>query len=114
MRWCTPHADKDDERSGSPTSTGCPATILKKAIRSKRTELIAAVDLPASQFNKHAYYLKIRDRSSYAFALVSVAAALEMDGNTIKRLRAPRDGRGRAQALATCGRLKRTSKEARK
>ena len=46
-----------------------------------------AVDLPASQFSKHAYYLKIRDRSSYAFALVSVAAALDMDGGMIKDAR---------------------------
>ena len=53
----------------------------------ERTELIMAVDLPASPFNKHAYYLKIRDRSSYAFALVSVAAALDLDGGTIKDAR---------------------------
>ena len=53
----------------------------------ERTELILAVDLPASPFNKHAYYLKIRDRSSYAFALVSVAVALDMDGGTIKDAR---------------------------
>src|SRR6201996_8584084 len=52
----------------------------------ERTELITAVDLPASAaaFSKHVHYLKVRDRSSYAFALVSVAAALDMDGTTIK------------------------------
>jgi len=51
----------------------------------ERGELITAVDLPAAAmaFNKHVYYLKIRDRSSYAFALVSVAAALNMIGSTI-------------------------------
>jgi xanthine dehydrogenase YagS FAD-binding subunit len=51
----------------------------------ERGELIMAVDLPAAAlaFNRHVHYLKIRDRSSYAFALVSVAAALNMDGNTI-------------------------------
>ncbi|AEK61943.1 FAD binding domain-containing protein [Collimonas fungivorans] len=44
-------------------------------------ELITAVDLPASPFASHFHYLKIRDRASYAFALVSVAAALEiLDG----------------------------------
>ncbi len=53
----------------------------------ERTELIMSVDLPASRFNKHAHYLKIRDRSSYAFALVSVAAALDMDGDTIREAR---------------------------
>jgi xanthine dehydrogenase YagS FAD-binding subunit len=51
----------------------------------ERGELIMAVDLPAAAqvFNRHVHYLKIRDRSSYAFALVSVAAALVMDGTTI-------------------------------
>ena len=45
-------------------------------------ELIVAVDLPAQGFADHSHYLKVRDRASYAFALVSVAAALEVaDGN---------------------------------
>ena len=42
-------------------------------------ELIIAVDLPATPFATRSYYLKMRDRASYAFALVSVAAALELD-----------------------------------
>ena len=50
----------------------------------KPDELITAVELPAPIFAKNFYYLKVRDRQSYAFALVSVAAGLEMDGNTIK------------------------------
>ena len=47
-------------------------------------ELITAVTLPAAKFSKNAFYLKVRDRNSYAFALVSVAAGLEMDGDTVK------------------------------
>jgi xanthine dehydrogenase YagS FAD-binding subunit len=47
-------------------------------------ELITSLDLPANNFAANSYYLKIRDRESYAFALVSVAAGLEMDGNSIK------------------------------
>jgi xanthine dehydrogenase YagS FAD-binding subunit len=47
-------------------------------------ELITAVELPAPKFAKHSYYLKVRDRQSYAFALVSVAAGLEMNGDTIR------------------------------
>ena len=44
-------------------------------------ELILAVELPPSRFAEHFHYLKIRDRASYAFALVSVAAAFaENDG----------------------------------
>ncbi|WP_018621756.1 FAD binding domain-containing protein [Spirosoma luteum] len=46
-------------------------------------ELITAIDLPANGFSKNYAYLKLRDRASYAFALVSVAAALEMEGETI-------------------------------
>jgi xanthine dehydrogenase YagS FAD-binding subunit len=43
--------------------------------------------LPARGFAQHHAYLKVRDRTSYAFALVSVAAALEMDGDTITEAR---------------------------
>ena len=50
-------------------------------------EIITAVDLPANGFAKNYTYLKLRDRTSYAFALVSVAAALEMDGDEIKQAR---------------------------
>ncbi len=54
-------------------------------------ELIVAVDLPPSPFARHAHYLKVRDRASYAFALVSVAAALDIDfepdGGTVRDLR---------------------------
>ena len=50
----------------------------------KPDELITAVELPAPTFSKHSYYLKVRDRQSYAFALVSVAAGLEIDGQIIK------------------------------
>ncbi|HXF17514.1 MAG TPA: xanthine dehydrogenase family protein subunit M [Burkholderiales bacterium] len=47
-------------------------------------ELILAVELPPSRFSAHSHYLKVRDRSSYAFALVSVAAALhQQDGKVI-------------------------------
>jgi len=47
-------------------------------------ELITAVTLPPSKFAKNSWYLKARDRQSYAFALVSVAAGLEMNGSTIR------------------------------
>ena len=50
-------------------------------------EIVTAVELPAKGFSSHYTYLKIRDRLSYAFALVSVAAALEMDGNVIREAR---------------------------
>ncbi len=49
-------------------------------------ELIVAVLLPESPFAENSHYLKVRDRQSYAFALISVAAALEMDNNGTIRM----------------------------
>lgn len=49
-------------------------------------ELITAIQVPANRYNK-TYYLKVRDRLSYAFALVSVAVALEVNNNTIQSAR---------------------------
>ncbi len=50
-------------------------------------ELIVAVDLPDVAWAKNSLYLKVRDRASYAFALVSVAAALEVVDGKIKTAR---------------------------
>lgn len=50
-------------------------------------ELIVAVELPDSPFALRSHYLKVRDRTSYAFALVSVAAALDMNNGTIQAAR---------------------------
>ncbi|HEY0418134.1 MAG TPA: xanthine dehydrogenase family protein subunit M [Acetobacteraceae bacterium] len=50
-------------------------------------ELIVAIDLPPSPYAEHAHYLKVRDRASYAFALVSVATALEMRNGTVHSCR---------------------------
>ena len=50
-------------------------------------EIVTAVELPARGFAANYTYLKIRDRLSYAFALVSVAAALELEGDAIKEAR---------------------------
>jgi xanthine dehydrogenase YagS FAD-binding subunit len=50
-------------------------------------EIITAIDVPEQGYPAHYAYLKLRDRTSFAFALVSVAAALEMDGSTIRTAR---------------------------
>jgi xanthine dehydrogenase YagS FAD-binding subunit len=50
-------------------------------------EVVTAITLPAQGFAANYSYLKIRDRLSYAFALVSAAAALEFDGDKIKEAR---------------------------
>ena len=57
-------------------------------------ELITAVDLPALPFATRSLYLKLRDRASYAFALVSVAAALDVENGTVKAARLALGGVG--------------------
>lgn len=49
--------------------------------------IITAIEIPSNPFNKNCSYLKLRDRESYAFALVSVAAALHLNGNRIVEAR---------------------------
>jgi xanthine dehydrogenase YagS FAD-binding subunit len=51
------------------------------------SEIVTAVELPSQGFAEHYSYLKIRDRLSYAFALISVAAALELKNGTITQAR---------------------------
>lgn len=51
----------------------------------QKAELIGSVTIPANSFNKY-HYLKIRDRASYAFALVSVAVAMQTNGSTIQKV----------------------------
>lgn len=55
-------------------------------------ELITAVDLPANDWTNNSYYLKVRDRNSYAFALVSVAAALNIQDDVIQDARVAMGG----------------------
>jgi xanthine dehydrogenase YagS FAD-binding subunit len=50
-------------------------------------ELITAVDVPPLPFAERSRYYKVRDRASYAFALVSVAAALDLAGGTVRDAR---------------------------
>ena len=58
-----------------------PASTPQQDTNLAPDELIVAVDIPPSRFADHAHYLKVRDRASYAFALVSVAAALDRAGD---------------------------------
>ncbi|BAY22717.1 molybdopterin dehydrogenase FAD-binding protein [Calothrix sp. NIES-2100] len=57
-------------------------------------ELIVAVDLPTSPFAKRSHYLKVRDRASYAFAMASVAAALDIQNGIIRGARLAMGGVG--------------------
>ncbi|HYG11966.1 MAG TPA: xanthine dehydrogenase family protein subunit M [Pyrinomonadaceae bacterium] len=64
-----------------------PGDTPEKDTNLQHGELIVAIDLPKSNFAQNSYYLKVRDRASYAFALVAVAAALELEGGTIRQAR---------------------------
>ncbi len=50
-------------------------------------ELVTAVELPALSFASRSTYRKVRDRASYAFALVSVAAALDLEDGVVRDVR---------------------------
>jgi xanthine dehydrogenase YagS FAD-binding subunit len=52
-----------------------------------RGELIVAIDIPASSKGRTSHYLKVRDRQSYEFAVVSVAAVVALEGGRITSVR---------------------------
>jgi xanthine dehydrogenase YagS FAD-binding subunit len=64
-----------------------PGDTPERDTNLERNEIVTAVELPPRGFAANYTYLKIRDRLSYAFALVSIAAALELEGTTIKEAR---------------------------
>jgi xanthine dehydrogenase YagS FAD-binding subunit len=90
-----------------PGTTPQTETVLEPG------ELITAIRLPieAAAFAANARYLKIRERTSYAFAVVSAAAALRLDGDTIAEARIALGGvalkpwRARAAEAALAGAL---------
>jgi xanthine dehydrogenase YagS FAD-binding subunit len=51
------------------------------------SEMITAIDIPPNEFAEHSAYLKLRDRASFAFALVSVAAALDLRDGVVRDAR---------------------------
>lgn len=64
-----------------------PGNTPQRDTNLEHGELIVAIELPRSNFAKSSYYLKVRDRASYAFALVAVAAALEIEAGAIRQAR---------------------------
>lgn len=81
------NGSKGERKIGIADFHRLPGDTPEKDTNLDKNELVTAVTIPISPFSKKSYYLKVRDRNSYAFALVSVAAALNMDGNTIKEAR---------------------------
>ena len=70
----------------SPSSTGCPARRRRSRRSCKPGEMITAVTLPPPPKGVQ-IYRKVRDRASYAFALVSVAAVVDAEGGTVRSAR---------------------------
>ena len=63
-----------------------PGNTPQKDTNLQQGELITAVEVPVNAaLAQHSLYNKVRDRASYAFALVSVAAALDLKGKTIQQ-----------------------------
>jgi xanthine dehydrogenase YagS FAD-binding subunit len=63
-----------------------PGDLPQKDNTLERGELIIGVEIPENNYGQKVHYLKIRDRSSYAFALVSVAAAVDMQADKINNV----------------------------
>jgi len=81
-------SSKGDRRIPFADFHRLPGTTPEKDNNLQRGEMITAIEVPDNDaFAKNSLYVKIRDRASYAFALVSVAAALEINGNTIVNAR---------------------------
>ena len=78
---------KGDRRIAFADFHRLPGDTPEKDTNLEAGELITAVDIPDGPFTKHVHYQKVRERASYAFALLSTAAALDLDGNTIKAAR---------------------------
>jgi xanthine dehydrogenase YagS FAD-binding subunit len=57
-------------------------------------EVIAAIVVPANSAARRSHYLKVRDRASFEFAIVSAAVALDMDGDRIRQARVALGGVG--------------------
>lgn len=69
-----------------------PGKTPEKDNTLQNNELIVAIEIPDNPFTKNIHYLKVRDRSSYAFALISVAAALDISGGKINDARVAMGG----------------------
>ena len=66
-------------------------------------DLIVRIEVPAAAHARHSHYLKVRDRASYAYALVSAAVGLDVQGGSIRSARVALGGVGTVpwRALAT-------------
>jgi len=76
------------ERTIPLTSFHClPGNEPQRDTVLEHGELITAVDLPPLSFATYSHYRKVRDRASYAFALVSIAAAIDVADGRVRDAR---------------------------
>lgn len=82
-------ADKNQKATAIPFKDfhRLPGTTPQLDNNLPENALITAIEIPENAFHKNFAYLKLRDRDSYAFALISVAAALHLDGGRIREAR---------------------------
>ncbi len=87
MQRCTSKVLRVNARFHSIPFTACRVTrrMWKQFLR--HDELITSIELAPLPFAKRSLYRKVRDRASYAFALVSVAAALETENGKVRNVR---------------------------
>lgn len=78
---------KGDRRIPFQSFHRLPGDAPQKDNTLERGELISAIEIPDNSYQKNVHYFKVRDRSSYAFALVSVAAAVDLQGEIINDVR---------------------------
>ncbi len=78
---------KGDRRIPFQSFHRLPGETPQKDNTLERGELITAIEIQDNPYQKNVHYLKVRDRTSYAFALVSVAAAVNLQGDTIQDVR---------------------------
>jgi xanthine dehydrogenase YagS FAD-binding subunit len=78
---------KGDRRIPFQNFHRLPGELPQKDNTLERGELIIGVEIPDNKLNKNVHYLKVRDRTSYAFALVSAAVAADLQGDTIRDIR---------------------------
>ncbi|MHA4844154.1 FAD binding domain-containing protein [Flavitalea antarctica] len=78
---------KGDRRIPFQNFHRLPGETPQKDNTLERGELITAIEIPDNNFKKNVHYSKVRDRWSYAFALVSVAAAVDMQGEKMTDVR---------------------------
>ena len=80
-------AQQADAQCRSRTFTACRATRRSARRCSSPASSSPRIDVPASPMARRSHYLKVRERASYEFALVSAAVALDLDGGMIREAR---------------------------